>query len=40
MSFLRSYGRSKDMNQALGEIYSPRIRNMDDLQGIWLLFMT
>jgi len=40
MSFLRSYGRSKDMNQALAEAYSPRIKSMDDLQGIWLLFMT
>jgi len=40
MAFLRSYGRSKDMNQALAEAYSPRIKSMDDLQGIWLLFMT
>jgi hypothetical protein len=40
MAFLRSYGRSKDMNQALAEAYGPRIKGMDDLQGIWLLFMT
>jgi hypothetical protein len=40
VDFLRDYTVTKDINKALAQNYGPRINNMDDLQGMWLLFMT
>jgi hypothetical protein len=37
--FLRTYARTNDISSALAETY-PKISNIQDLQGMWLLFMT
>jgi hypothetical protein len=40
MDFLRAYALKGQVESALSETYGPKINGMDDLQGMWLLFMT